>query len=91
MDNSVTSGEIESISQTQVGLTFWHVSDESEVYVLAMCCRGSGGQFRKEEHIHNAVDVNNSNILVFVMKLLHFATDGDRNSIILNLEWLEGA
>jgi hypothetical protein len=47
---------------------------KSQDYVLQICCL-EGGQFRKE-HSEIAVDLNNTNILDFVIKLLHFATDG---------------
>jgi hypothetical protein len=54
-------------------MTFLHVTDASQVYEQQICCFESG-QFRKE-HIEMAVDLNSTNFLQFVMKLLHFATD----------------
>jgi hypothetical protein len=54
-------------------MTFLHVTDASQVSELQICCF-ERGQFRKE-HIEMAVDLNRTNILEFVMKLLHFATD----------------
>jgi hypothetical protein len=54
-------------------MTFLHVTNASQVSELEISCI-ERCQFRKE-HIEMAVDLNSTNTLEFVMKLLHFATD----------------